>query len=69
MKLSIDKATIAKLVGTETCLPVEIQVGGDTVITISFSNDHGSLYYAVFDEADLDGVYTIEGHLPEFFDE
>lgn len=46
-----------------------LSVGGDILFTVTLMKDgDGSLYYHMFDEADLDGAYVIEGNLPEFFE-
>lgn len=49
---------------------ISIEVDGDVLFTLTMKEEpDGSLYYTCFDEADLDGVFTIEGHLPDFFEE
>ena len=47
-----------------------IEIDGDVILNVLLKREpDGSLYYFCFDEADLDGAYTIEGHLPEYFEE
>jgi hypothetical protein len=47
-----------------------VSVDGNVLFTATLMRDSdGSLYYHLFDEADLDGAFAIEGHLPEYFDD
>lgn len=63
----IPKDTIA-LAGSEGIVAT-ISIGGDTIFTATLIREpDDSLYYHIFDEADLDGDLVIEGHLPEYFD-
>ena len=45
-----------------------LEIDGNPIVSITLINDHDSLYYRIYDEADLDEVYLIEGHLPEYFE-
>lgn len=64
-RLDIPKADISAT--TDLC--ATISVDGDVLFTLTLKKESdGSLYYHLFDEADLDGAFVIEGHLPEYFD-
>lgn len=63
MRISIPKDIVAD---REVNLVVEIE--GNPIVTIMMMNDHDSLFYRIYDEADLDEAYLIEGHLPEYFE-
>ena len=63
----IPKDTIATA-GSEGIIAT-ISIGGDTIFTATLIREpDDSLYYHIFDEADLDGDLAIDGHLPEYFD-
>lgn len=64
MQLSIHKRDI-----TEVGKLMEVAIGGDTIVGVWVQRDGDALYYALYDYADLDGVATVEGHLPEYFEE
>lgn len=67
MNFDIPKDTVAF---AKDGVVATVSVGGNTLFTMTLMRDgDGSLYYHIFDEADLDGVYAIEGNLPEYFDE
>ena len=68
INFSIPKDSIA--VAGEQGVVATISIGNDVVFTATLIRENdGSLYYHLFDEADLDGAFVIEGHLPEYFGE
>lgn len=67
INFDIPKETVA--VAGKEGIVATISLGGDVLFTATLMCEpDGSLYYHMFDEADLDGAYVIEGHLPEYFD-
>jgi hypothetical protein len=62
-KLNINKDLI-----TYDGIAISIEIDGDSLLIIRLQNDNGSLFYDVIDNADLDGEYTIQGHIPEYFE-
>ena len=68
INFDIPKDTVA--VSGETGFTASISLGGNILFTLTLIPEpDGSLYYHIFDEADLDGKYAIDGTLPEYFDE
>lgn len=67
IRFDIPKDTIAT--AGKSGIVATISIGGDIIFTATLiREDDDSLYYHIFDEADLDGDLAIDGHLPEYFD-
>lgn len=67
IRFDIPKDTI-HVAGKEGVV-ASLSIDGDIILTATLMREpDGSLYYHIFDEADLDGDLVIEGHLPEYFD-
>lgn len=67
MELSIDKSMLKN---TGDYVLVDISIDGDVIASMYLSNiGSGMLAYAIDDQADLDGAFTIHNTCPDYFQE
>jgi len=66
MELSIDKSMLKN---KGDWMMVDISIDGDVIASMYLANTgDGTLEYAIGDQADLDGAFTIHNTCPEYFE-